>query len=892
MKALNKLTLKHMRLNMKRTVVTIIGVILSTALMLTIGTMFSSLTGTIKDDAIARNGDYHVQYRFLKENKVDELVKNVNVESYYKSHMLGYNNDTELDQSISVVEGDSKYLEKLIIKEGSLPENTSQIIVEEQFLKNQSLKVGDELKLTYGDPYTIIRDQRYDLNYANYIVDDAYSYLHMITKTYGELEINVDNLKEVSYEIVGVYRNASYYGEATTLLTRNDNIENENVVVSVKYNNPKLAEQYKKEASEKYIDNDSFGVINYNDESIMEERWNYIDPISENYQLMMFYTGFGFDNINNIAAILLTFILTILSAGCIIVIYNSFAISAIDRKREFGIYSSIGATPSQIKYSVYYEALIIGAIGMFLGVILSQAVSVFLIKIINFYTFDLVKNDPLPLVFGMHINLLLFTIPLIFMTLVIFISAMLPARKSSKTTAIDLIRQKDDIKITPKEVKTNRFVSKIFKAEGVLAHKNMKRNKKRYRITLISLVTSLVLFVSFSTFGSLLERSISYMGDSGYDIQVNTYNLDMGNGKILTGQESLDKLDPIVKDLQHISMKKTHLLTNPGPDMYSKEYREYLIEDYDIITDYTEGINLIAVSDEEFRNYTARLNISDSDYVIVNSRSVYKTVNNNLKMVEIKPFDETLSKITLLRELNDSQIPLELNNIAFTNDSEINGFNIASKFNYSTVITGEKQINKLIESDRKESNSGYYSTFGDINDSMYIKTSDSQKVVDEITDLNLDNLYAYSPTLEALLIRNVLTLARIIVYLFIAVTTLIGVTSVFNTVFTSIVLRRREFAMLRSVGMDTSGFNRILVYESILFSLKTIITGLPISFILIFTLNSIIREAYTSQEMIVPYFAILVSIFAVFIIMLSVSLYSSKNIKKENILEALRKELN
>ena len=131
---------------------------------------------------------------------------------------------------------------------------------------------------------------------------------------------------------------------------------------------------------------------------------------------------------------------------------------------------------------------------------------------------------------------------------------------------------------------------------------------------------------------------------------------------------------------------------------------------------------------------------------------------------------------------------------------------------------------------------------------------------------------------------------KILFYGFITLVTLIGVTSVFNTIYTSIHLRQKEFAMLRSIGLSPKGFNRMLFFESFFFGFKSLLYSLPISFIMIYLINLSTDGLYDFGHIIVPYKAILIAVLGVFILILMTTLYSARKIKKENILDALKDE--
>ena len=138
--------------------------------------------------------------------------------------------------------------------------------------------------------------------------------------------------------------------------------------------------------------------------------------------------------------------------------------------------------------------------------------------------------------------------------------------------------------------------------------------------------------------------------------------------------------------------------------------------------------------------------------------------------------------------------------------------------------------------------------------------------------------------------KNSLLVIKILLYGFIVLVTLTGVTSVFNTIYTSIHLRRKEFAILRSVGLTNKGLSKMMFFESLFFGIKSLLYALPVSFIFILLIASSIGISFNFGTLLIPWKAILISIVGVFLIVLIITFYSIQKIKKENILTFLQNE--
>ena len=143
----------------------------------------------------------------------------------------------------------------------------------------------------------------------------------------------------------------------------------------------------------------------------------------------------------------LCFALCLLSVGCVIVIYNSFAISTKKRKKQFGLYASIGATRKQILQTVFFEAFLVGSIGIVLGIASSFLGIYVVLEILNYLLKDFWAYE-----FHLIINWIYIIVPILFMVFVVFFSAFLPARRASRVAPIISIRENDEIKMPKRKL--------------------------------------------------------------------------------------------------------------------------------------------------------------------------------------------------------------------------------------------------------------------------------------------------------------------------------------------------------------------------------------------------------------------------------------------------------
>lgn len=844
MKILNKLTIKHLKLNKRRTITTIVGICLSTALMVGIGLICSTVRDSMIKEIIKNNGRYVVKYN-IPSSKLKIIENDNNVKDYYYYYHIGYHkldNVTNKNKPyIDVVGVDKKFLNELTLLEGRLPSNNNEIVVSETLIGNSDnkIKVGDKLTLYIGD---------YPINYT-------------------EEEVSVDTVKK-EYTVVGISERyvtesqySYYYGYQVYTLDKTD--KNINVLVNFK----SYKDGYKKGemlASRLGINQDSEVL------DLIEFGYSRVEY---NDSLLSLYGEVKYTNILGSVYGILIIVLSLITIGCIMVIYNSFAISVMERKKQFGLFASIGTTRKQLRHTVLFEALIVGIIGIPLGIIGSY---------IGIGTVILVVNNLLKEVITIPLELctypIFIIIPIIFMIITIIISAFIPARKASLVSPIRAIKQNDDIKIKGKKIKTNKVIRKIFGIESEIALKNMKRNKGKYRITIISLFISIILFISFSSILTYVLVSVtSYTDypDYKYIINYTTDNYNEGITK-LNKYRNYDGINNSLISLRNVSYPvKIDINT--------------LDKNYIINTNHQENndklvASLISISDMDYNNLLKKYNKENGTIFVINNYSIIQYKDNTRKKYQGKIFNTKELDLKLC-DYTIENCDYNLDKIFIVNDKEF-GIDYFTNSGNVAIVVSQDIFNDI----------GLY--FNDIVyeenvfDTITMLINGKDEELENDLDRKLENdfsLYYLNVDEELKLIKNTILVVKILLYGFISLVTLIGITSVFNTINTSINLRRKEFAMLRSVGLSPKGFNKILSFESIFFGIKSLFYAIPVSVIVSYLIYKNILGV-VDMKFVLPLKPIIISFMGVFIIVFITVRYSSRKIKKENILEAIREE--
>ena len=846
MSILNRLTIKNLRLNKKRTIVTIIGIILSTALMVGIGLLFSSFQDLMIRDTIGYSGKYEAKYNDVDLIKLND-IKNKNF-TYFYEKPIGFSkieSSNEYKPYMYITSVNREYFDELKLIEGDIPKNENEIVISNHVITNGGLdyKVGDIVTFTYGS-----RNINGDITLANSGFVDGETLTNEGTHT---------------YKIVGIVERSnfeSYSASGYTTFTLDVNSDKGNANLYVMFNkNKKIIKQSEELAKE----------LNYNGD------------INYNSTLLALYGESTYGNVMSSMGGMMIIMLSLVSIGCIIVIYNSFAISVMERKKEFGLLSSIGATKRQLSHTVFFEAVFVGVIGIILGILGAYIGIGCVILIINNLISDMLE-------YKLHLvtNPLFIIIPVIFMIIVIGVSAFIPSRRASKVSPIEAIRQNDDIKINKKKIRTSKLVLKLFGIEGEIALKNIKRNKKKYRVTIVSLFISIVLFISFSSYMNYtLNTASSVMGEVPYDYQISYFGDD-------NNKEALDKINEIVKssDVKEYVSYSVGNLSIIGDYIYSDEYLDFYKSAYgdDGIKALNnlkyQSIYILVLDDNSYNKYKKLIGL-DKDSVILlnrfkgvsygnNKRVNYDipVINNGNINIKICNFDDDEENVDTTKYCNKN-----IDNIFVTNKS----FDLIEEFSYMDdfkLIVNKKLYDSILDGGTD------FTQFNIISDN----TNNIDKLTKELDKYNNVNYINIKESMKQT--NNLILVVKILMYGFISLVTLIGVTSVFNTISTSMALRKREFAVLRSIGLTRGGFNKMLFFESLFFGMKSLIFALPVSIGVTILIHYSLADMVSISTIIIPWKAIIISIVSVFIIVLLTMMYSSSKIKKHNIIEQIREE--
>lgn len=876
MKVLNELSVKDLKLNKKRSIVIIIGIILSTALICGVAGLVTSFQKTFVETAKKNQGNYHTIFYDVPKDELKYIEENRGVKDYYLSEGIGYSylpnvtvttsTGAEEKPYVNIIAMDNKFLNNMAIelKDGRLPENDEEIVV--------SARINQKFK-------------------TNYKVGDT------ITLNVGELKEDLSDTNEIinttpkTYKIVGIINRPTttiepYEAEWFTVITKMQTIKKQ-ANIAVLYTNPY---DYKKNTE--YINKMVEVKVGENVDKSELTIFNGLDKFYKSYKYkieinkdLLSYEGASLDD-ETLKTIygLGAFIMGIVLVSSVFVIRNGFAISITERLKQYGMLSSIGATKKQIKKSVYFEGFILGIIGIPLGILSGVFAIYILVNVVNYILKDYVSSGSL-LTYSM--SWVAIVVSVIVSIVTIWLSCRRSAKKASKITPIEAIRSSEDVKLKAKKIKCPKIITKIFKTGGEIAYKNLKRSKKKYRTTVISIIVSVVIFIAISSFIQYgFKMSSSYYTEKNYNYVVYAYTTASNEDKEKFAEEQAKNYKMLtdisnLPDIGEFSINKTNAFEINMDEKHESELTDY---GKDVKARYEESeedgekidtINVISLSKDVYKRYLKKIGGNYETYkegaILIDNNITYDEKGKRIQgsMYIWKKGDTVTGKI------NDKEYNIKI--VAKTEERPNGVENLYNTHAY--FIVSEEFINKT----------GYISA------SLYTQSNDTEKLDKEIeqykkeNNLTNSNLNTFNME-ESIKAENAIVLViSIFLYGFIGVITLIGITNIFNTITTNMNSRKKEFAMLKSIGMTKKEFNRMIRLESIFYGVKSLIIGIPIGIALSYGMYKVFKNSM-EMEYVLPYKAIAVAVIFVAVIIGIIMKYSMSKINKQNIIETIRND--
>lgn len=870
MNIINTLTWRSLKLNRKRTIVTIIGIILSGAMICGTFTLAASFQDIFVQRAIKTDGNFHATFYDVSSEQIKYIADNTYTKKSMLSRDLGYarfeRSTSESKPYFFVREYDDTAFRQMPVEltAGRFPEKAGEILLSKEILKHggEAYRIGDTITLAVGERINEGQQLPFDSSFQETERFTATSPPQTFTVTGLMAKPHFENFYGIPGFTVIAYLDQG--GSAA-----------KPVNISILGKNPrqiydKIPQMAKNAGIESY---------NYNDELL---KWMGISK-KENVQAMF----------NSVVAI----ILSLIAAGSVIVIYNAFAISVSERKKQFGMLAGIGAAPGQIRRSVFFEGAILALGGIPLGILSGIGGIYVTLSVVNRLASGMIGIEDVALRLIVSPGIILGTIA--FMALLIFISAYIPAKRASAASPIEALRLSSDIKIQGKAVRTSRLSRFLWGFEGELALKNLKRNRRRYRTTVLSLFISIVLFISFSSFINYgFTSSDLYFQDTPYDLSVTLHNASpeeqAGFYKRIAALDGVERYATSRMVFAESWLTRSRF----GSYLQEKHLDEQKLFPVNKKNQYRCTVRITTLGDAEFKAYAAENGIDAAAFQDTqNLRGIL--INKNVlqeagKRTEYEPLQAKTGEKLLLTTA--SGVPAPPAPVPFS--MEIGA--ITDTLPLGVAYTGPAEINIIVSDKAFPVLSSLLTdeTMRSGNEAELFICADNSAVPGDLAErirtiyedysdhcfLHLYDVQASKQDME----RSKM-LASIFLYGFVTLITLIGVTNIFNTISANIALRRREFAMLQSVGLTPRGFNKMINYESVFYGLKALLYGLPVSILISMLLYNSLSGVF-EFAFFLPWKEILICVAGVFVIVFITMLHAGAKLKNDNIIEALRAE--
>lgn len=881
MKLLNKLTLKNLRLNKVRTAVTIIGIMLSAALITVVSGMALSGRQTMINGQATWSGNYDVALDIIDNAVIETARNNRNVENAFYKERLGFSKATVADNAeygyavTAISENAFDGCFKLSLEKGSFPTNSNEAVVTGAFKNTdgKDVKIGDKITLELGV-----------LKSTDGKVLGESELLDLSPKRFKESKIT--DKKQKTYTITGIIENpntselnnpSSCFG-IYTVSDEKSPVE----AIRTKHMN-KLYIAYTPQSEGNYIQNTADilgfkadGMSVWEDEiSPEDQQASGINGYSFNTTLLAMKGYGGSEGTNVMIFSLAVIIIIIVMLASVFVIRNSFAISITEKTSMYGMLASVGATKRQIRRNVLFEGFILGLIGIPLGILLGLGVNAILITILNSVLGDVLSGAKFVFVTP--------TIPIIcaivLSAVTIFLSSFFIALRASRIPPLVAIRGNKDIKVkNNKPYRTSKLTKKLFGVGGEIASKSLKRSRKKYRTTVISIVVSVAMFIAVSAFMDYgMTFTDHYYGNADYSYMVS--GIDANQAQTIEKMPEIENYLTVGLQYGYVSADvpvnecgKNFLYDEPdGTKSFGAEFLEFEHDTFvqicrELELDYNKVKSGVLVYSQVTPNNGESGNSSKPMKLFGKTAPTKLTVYGNddngnelitgkLKVSSV--FDKIPESIEYVA--GDG---ITLGESLIIGEQGVISPQLGEHGCYITLYANTSDHTSLTS--RIESMSGT----GD--SESYISIYDSEEIVRQF--------------------NAVMLIVGIFVYGFIGVISLIGLTNIFNTISTNMQLRSKEFASLKSIGMTKKEFNRMIRLESLMYGIKSLLIGIPLGVLGVFAIFSAFSNGNVPMSFVFPWKAILISIAAVIIVVWLIMKYSISKVNKQNIIETIRND--
>lgn len=951
MKDIIKLSWKNLMLNKNRTITTLVMIIITVATFAGISIMYESAIKGLEQTFKETKGDYHIAVKNVDKDYDKDLLKADNVKEVNEYYTISKGVSRKgIEKDITKEKG-KEYLEKLsdeereaeIQKVMSKLKKSKWYIQKYELNKNEGdyTKQQEETKKNEQiilNPYLgldILGVNKEDLKGYNFrLIDGRFPE--------NENEIMLQKSSKTSKYIFNLGTTLTMNGKEYKVVGYVNNVFDSNES-KLDIGILKIAStEEKKEALNKiqsiYIKDIGKRVKATAEgisQTLKEDPKNKDISMAVNKNLLRLQNanlqGYesSTDNVLSTLEMMRNVLIGIVAISGIIIMYNSFNLSLVERRKQYGILKSLGIKNSSLYIMILFEALVLSVVGIVIGYLCGMLGDYLVIGYINDTLVNVIKSmgveKDLQIFLIYTTNIHAFYIVAISTTITVLLAAMIPAIKSTRISPIENIRGKDDYVVNTKKVKTSNISKKILGVEFDLARKNMKRAKKRFRVATLSLSIAFILLFVIGTLGTQINNQIGLL-----EVQTNAI---FKNGNIVEMDHIniTDRKDP--KDKKYTEQNFQDMVKF-ATEEYKKELekKDSLKVNRVILADTMRTLkqidtknDLIKTLSDSYLNNTfkrtddkARQEAKEKIAIqVVNNKNYNKQDKYNLN--NIKDNEMYLSNVSIVEE-NGTLVekPIFDESKIIGKEIEINGKKIkivkapvnsellltaSSGTTFLTGYVNEKTLSEVMRNDKD--------LFGFR--IFYQSDLKGDKKIEDITkkqyQLNFEKKYDFAklqmftegvltPAGVIGMIKGMITIFQLLLYGFLILVILMSVVNIFTTITINILLRSRELAILKSVGMSDKQFDKMLRGENYIACLRSIIFGIVVSLILLFLTKFVIDKGKVNidfkfiMDMLgsINYIALIISIIIVYVITFISTLFAKKSIRSQDIVEVIRRD--
>ncbi len=920
MSIFTKLAVKNLKKNKNRTLITIVGIIISAAMICGLISLITSFQNFFYQNSVAEIGSWHLMYDSVNDRDMEEVLADQEVNQVMKIQNIGYaefdNYDNKyspyifvagLPENYEAAQAETK-LFPVILTKGHYPQNSKQIIIPEHLRLSTKvdLQIGQKLTLSLGQRAVLQNAGNPELEerYPTFSEEHLSQITPLIMNDQGQRIEKLIEQKEQTFEIVGFFErsgnedyNAPGYMAFTMVQEGTSNL-NYNYYLNLNHAGK------------------TFDFFNKYQPGIYQ---------ATNSEILR-YLGISMNDnflrtLYSMTAIFLAIILT----AAITLISNAFTITLSERVKQFGILSSVGASKRQLRKTIITEAMLISLIALPFGIIfglLGIQITLYFVK--DLLAGTVTSSSLIRIPISLHISWISIVLSIVLTLVTVLISAYRPALKASRISPVEAIRQNKEI--TAKPVKVSSLQMKLFGTSGFIATKYYKHSKRKYRSTIFSLMISIILFITAFTFTTLMTDQVKNI--------YNTSDVDLAlifnqSGTDESSVRDLEKYETMISKMNGVNYARKLIVQSPTVLIDAQDIEQSTIDRSlkesiylrNIGNKYLTNINIAFLDDKEFNDLLTSANLNEQDYQVKVGNSYQPIVyNNNMeytmdgKFVEFDLFNPNVDiELYEMKDIQDFEFSyidaVDDQPYAIYHGEDDEGAEKSLPLAESIAKTIDLHLTYFIDENPSYMMPGNQTTLyfpwelkdeillkgENINPKIQINTMGEkhQEVVNYISEMNKQNsanvdlvdLYNIQKTNEGFI-----AIINIFCYGFIILISLIALTNVFNTITTNISTRKRDFAMLKSVGMSWKGFRGMAIYECILYGFRSILFGMPLAVLISLLIQKAMGSLY-SKGYFIPWDAILLSIVVIFVFVTISMFYAMAKMKKMNIVETLKDDL-